>query len=174
MLLAPIGLQELNHQNTKALLALADGSFFWGQAFGATGEAVGEVIFNTSITGYQEIITDPSYSKQIVTLTHPHIGNVGVNSSDVESDIVHASGLIVRSLPRRISNWRAEASITDFLRERDVVGIEQIDTRRLTRLIRAKGAQNGCIATGSNIDPEAALAKARAFEGLKGWIWRKW
>ena len=147
---------------------MADGSLFWGQAFGATGEAVGEVIFNTSITGYQEIITDPSYARQIVTLTHPHIGNVGVNSGDVESSGIHASGMIIRTLPRQVSNWRAESTISDFLGERGVIGIQQIDTRMLTRLIRTKGAQDGCILTGSDLDSDYAVAQARAFEGLKG------
>ncbi len=158
----------MTSKTDKALLALADGSLFWGRAFGAAGEAVGEVIFNTSMTGYQEIITDPSYAKQIVTLTHPHIGNVGVNAEDAESSAIHASGLVIRSLPKQISNWRASSSISEFLESRNVIGIEQIDTRQLTRLIRTKGSQDGCIATGPDIDAEHALAKARSFGGLKG------
>ena len=156
------------NQDSNALLALADGSLFWGRSFGCIGEAVGEVIFNTSITGYQEIITDPSYTKQIVTLTHPHIGNVGVNPTDIESSRIFASGLVVRSLPNQISNWRASSSLSNFLQERNIVGIEQIDTRALTRLIREEGAQNGCIIVGDRIDAEYAVESARTFEGLKG------
>ena len=147
---------------------LEDGSSFEGTAFGADGYAVGEVIFNTSITGYQEIITDPSYAKQIVTLTHPHIGNVGTNSEDIEADVIHASGLAVKSLPRIVSNWRSKDSISDYLRERNIVGICNIDTRRLTRLLRTKGAQNGCICAGEALSHDEALIKAREFEGLKG------
>jgi carbamoyl-phosphate synthase small subunit len=151
-----------------ALLALEDGSVFHGHAVGATGETVGEVVFNTAMTGYQEILTDPSYAKQIVTLTYPHIGNTGVNVEDEESDTVHAAGLIVRDVPRRASNWRSSESLPDYLKRHGIVAIAGIDTRRLTRILRDKGALNGCIAAGEQIDAEAALAKARAFPGLNG------
>ena len=151
-----------------ALLALEDGSVFHGHAVGATGETVGEVVFNTAMTGYQEILTDPSYAKQIVTLTYPHIGNTGVNVEDEESDTVHAAGLIVRDVPRRPSNWRSTESLPDYLKRHGIVAIAGIDTRRLTRILRDKGALNGCIAAGEQIDAEAALAKARAFPGLNG------
>ncbi len=152
-----------------ALLALEDGSLFWGTAIGAAGETTGEVVFNTSITGYQEILTDPSYSKQIVTLTQPHIGNVGVNSEDEESGGVAASGLVIRDLPLTHSNWRAEESLATYLERHNVIGIADIDTRRLTRILRDKGAQNGCIVTGMGIIDEAvAIEAAKAFPGLKG------
>ncbi|HKR76565.1 MAG TPA: glutamine-hydrolyzing carbamoyl-phosphate synthase small subunit [Rhodanobacter sp.] len=151
-----------------ALLALEDGSVFHGHAVGATGETVGEVVFNTAMTGYQEILTDPSYSRQLVTLTYPHIGNTGCNAEDVESGKVHAAGLIVRDVPRRASNWRSTESLPDYLKRHGVVGIAGIDTRRLTRILRDKGALNGCIAAGEQVDAEAALAKARAFPGLNG------
>ncbi|PWK89845.1 glutamine-hydrolyzing carbamoyl-phosphate synthase small subunit [Fulvimonas soli] len=151
-----------------ALLALEDGSVFHGYAVGAAGETVGEVVFNTAMTGYQEILTDPSYARQIVTLTYPHIGNTGVNAEDAESDRVHAAGLIVRDVPRRPSNWRSTESLPDYLGRHGIVAIAGIDTRRLTRILRDKGAQNGCIAVGEGIDAEAALAKARAFPGLNG------
>ena len=151
-----------------ALLALEDGSVFHGQAVGATGETVGEVVFNTAMTGYQEILTDPSYSRQIVTLTYPHIGNTGVNAEDAESLAVHAAGLIVRDVPRRASNWRSTESLPDYLKRLGIVAIAGIDTRRLTRILRDKGALAGCIVAGENIDAEAALAKARAFPGLNG------
>lgn len=152
----------------KALLALEDGSLFHGRAIGATGETVGEVVFNTAMTGYQEILTDPSYRQQMVTLTYPHIGNTGTNDADVESDRVQAAGLIIREVPRTQSNWRANSGLIDYLENHDVIGIGDIDTRRLTRLLREKGAQNGCIVAGDDIDLQAALAKARAFPGLKG------
>jgi len=152
----------------SALLALEDGSVFHGHAVGATGETVGEVVFNTAMTGYQEILTDPSYAKQIVTLTYPHIGNTGVNVEDAESDTVHAAGLIVRDVPRRPSNWRSTESLPDYLKRHGIVAIAGIDTRRLTRILRDKGALNGCIVAGEQIDVEAALAKARAFPGLNG------
>ncbi len=155
-------------QMRKALLALEDGSVFEGYAFGASGSAVGEVIFNTSITGYQEIITDPSYAQQIVTFTHPQIGNVGVNSNDVEAEKTHASAMVIKNLPTRISNWRSESSIGKFLNRNKVVGIHGIDTRQLTRLIRSKGAQNGCVTSESNLDVESAIRLARNFPGLKG------
>jgi len=151
-----------------ALLALEDGSVFHGYAVGATGETVGEVVFNTAMTGYQEILTDPSYAKQIVTLTYPHIGNTGVNVEDEESASVHAAGLIVRDVPRRASNWRSTESLPDYLKRHGIVALAGIDTRRLTRILRDKGALNGCIVAGEQIDVEAALAKARAFPGLNG------
>jgi carbamoyl-phosphate synthase small subunit len=151
-----------------ALLALEDGSVFHGYAVGATGETVGEVVFNTAMTGYQEILTDPSYAKQIVTLTYPHIGNTGVNVEDEESSTVHAAGLIVRDVPRRHSNWRSTESLPDYLKRHGIVAIAGIDTRRLTRILRDKGALNGCIVAAEQIDVEAALAKARAFPGLNG------
>ncbi len=151
-----------------ALLALEDGSVFHGHAAGATGETVGEVVFNTAMTGYQEILTDPSYSRQIVTLTYPHIGNTGVNAEDVESSAVHAAGLIVRDIPRRASNWRSTESLPDYLKRHGTVAIAGIDTRRLTRILRDKGALAGCIVAGEQVDVEAALAKARAFPGLNG------
>jgi len=152
----------------SALLALEDGSVFHGHAVGATGETVGEVVFNTAMTGYQEILTDPSYSQQLVTLTYPHIGNTGVNVEDEESDTVHAAGLIVRDVPRRASNWRSTESLPDYLKRHGIVAIAGIDTRRLTRILRDKGALSGCIVAGETVDAEAALAKARAFPGLNG------
>lgn len=154
--------------SSPALLALEDGSLFYGTAIGATGSTVGEVVFNTAITGYQEILTDPSYSKQIVTLTHPHIGNTGVTAEDEESSAVHASGLVIRNLPLLMSNWRAEESLPDYLKRHNIVAIAEIDTRRLTRLLREKGAQNGCILVGDEIDEAKALEMAGAFPGLKG------
>jgi len=153
---------------TKALLALEDGSLFWGTSLGAEGETVGEVVFNTSLTGYQEILTDPSYFKQIVTLTCPHIGNVGVNAEDEESSSIMAQGLIIRDCPPTISNFRAEKSLPDYLKEQNVVAITDIDTRKLTRILRDKGAQSGVIITGDQIDESAAVAKAQSFGGLKG------
>jgi carbamoyl-phosphate synthase small subunit len=151
-----------------ALLALEDGSLFWGDAIGSDGLTQGEVVFNTAITGYQEILTDPSYCRQIITLTYPHIGNVGTNAGDEESPRVYASGLVVRDCPPLASNWRNHQPLESYLREREVVAIANIDTRRLTRLLREKGAQNGCIMAGDGIDPELALASARDFPGLKG------
>jgi carbamoyl-phosphate synthase small subunit len=151
-----------------ALLALEDGSVFHGHAVGATGETVGEVVFNTAMTGYQEILTDPSYSRQIVTLTYPHIGNTGVNAEDVESTAVHAAGLIVRDVPRRASSWRCTESLPDYLKRHGTVAIAGIDTRRLTRILRDKGALAGCIVAGEQVDAENALAKARTFPGLNG------
>jgi carbamoyl-phosphate synthase small subunit len=150
-----------------ALLALADGTVFRGYSIGAAGHTIGEVVFNTAITGYQEILTDPSYARQIVTLTYPHIGNVGVNGEDVESTKVHAAGLIIRDLPVRASNFRMERTLADYLRDEGVVAIAGIDTRRLTRILRDKGAQSGCILAG--IDDEArAIELARSFSGLAG------
>lgn len=151
-----------------ALLALEDGTLFWGQSIGASGSTSGEVVFNTSMTGYQEILTDPSYSQQMVTLTYPHIGNTGTNEEDVESNQVYANGLIIRDLPRLANNWRNTLDLDDYLKVNNVVAIADIDTRQLTRLLREKGAQNGCIIAGDNIDPAQALESARAFPGLKG------
>jgi carbamoyl-phosphate synthase small subunit len=151
-----------------ALLVLSDGTVFRGTGFGADGYAVGEVVFNTAITGYQEILTDPSYARQIVTLTVPHVGNTGVNAADNEAASVHAAGLVVRDLPRRLSSWRSEESLDAFMRRLGVIGIAEVDTRRLTRILRDKGAQNGCIAAGDGIDEHEALRRARAFPGLKG------
>lgn len=151
-----------------ALLALEDGSLFYGQSIGSDGESVGEVVFNTSMTGYQEVLTDPSYYQQIVTMTYPHIGNVGVNDEDEESDRVYASGLVIKQLPLQYSSWRAERSLSDYLREKNIIAIAGIDTRRLTRLLRDKGAQNGCIVTGKSLDEGKAILAARSFPGLKG------
>ncbi|KRE89142.1 carbamoyl phosphate synthase small subunit [Frateuria sp. Soil773] len=151
-----------------ALLALEDGSVFHGHAVGATGETIGEVVFNTAMTGYQEILTDPSYSRQLVTLTYPHIGNTGCNAEDAESTAVHAAGLIVRDVPRLASNWRSRESLPAYLQRHGIVAIAGIDTRRLTRILREKGALNGCIVAGESVDEAAALAKARAFPGLNG------
>lgn len=151
-----------------AILALADGSIFRGLAIGATGRSVGEVVFNTAITGYQEILTDPSYAKQIVTLTYPHIGNVGTNAEDEEAKDIWAAGLVIRDLPLLASNFRNEQNLGDYLKARNVIGIADIDTRRLTRILRDKGAQNGCIMAGDDINEDEALALAKDFAGLKG------
>jgi len=150
-----------------AILVLADGSVFRGLSIGADGIATGEVVFNTSLTGYQEILTDPSYSRQIVTLTYPHIGNTGINAEDVESDRVHAAGLVVRDVPRLHSNFRADQSLPDYLKSQNIVAIADIDTRRLTRILREKGAQSGCIMAGA-VDEKKALEAAHAFPGLAG------
>jgi carbamoyl-phosphate synthase small subunit len=150
-----------------ALLALADGTLFRGISIGADGLSSGEVVFNTSMTGYQEILTDPSYCRQIVTLTYPHIGNTGVNTEDEESPAIFASGLVIRDLPMQMSNWRAEQTLDAYLRARKIVGIAGIDTRKLTRILREKGAQNGALMAG-DIDEAKALAAARAFPGLAG------
>jgi len=152
----------------SALLVLEDGTVFRGTAIGAEGAAVGEVVFNTSMTGYQEILTDPSYARQIVTLTYPHIGNTGTNEEDEESASIHACGLVIRDLPLIASNFRNQQSLSDYLKARNVVGIADIDTRKLTRILREKGAQNGCILAGDNLDEQAALQQAKAFPGLKG------
>ncbi|MFV0276322.1 MAG: glutamine-hydrolyzing carbamoyl-phosphate synthase small subunit [Parahaliea sp.] len=154
--------------SSPALLVLADGSIFRGVAIGAQGSAVGEVVFNTAMSGYQEILTDPSYARQIITLTYPHIGNTGTNAEDEESTQIWASGLVIRDLPLLASNYRSEEDLSSYLQRRKVVGIADIDTRRLTRILREKGAQNGCIVAGDSIDEAAALAQARAFAGLKG------
>ncbi|AZG88144.1 carbamoyl-phosphate synthase small subunit [Pseudomonas syringae pv. pisi str. PP1] len=151
-----------------AILALADGSIFRGEAIGADGQTVGEVVFNTTMTGYQEILTDPSYAQQIVTLTYPHIGNTGTTPEDAESNRVWSAGLVIRDLPLVASNWRNKLSLGDYLKANNVVAIAGIDTRRLTRILREKGAQNGCILAGDNITEEAAIAAARSFPGLKG------
>ncbi|MBC3412969.1 glutamine-hydrolyzing carbamoyl-phosphate synthase small subunit [Pseudomonas sp. SWRI107] len=151
-----------------AILALADGSIFRGESIGADGQTVGEVVFNTAMTGYQEILTDPSYAQQIVTLTYPHIGNTGTTPEDAESDRVWSAGLVIRDLPLLASNWRNTQSLPDYLKANGVVAIAGIDTRRLTRILREKGAQNGCILAGDNISEEAAIAAARGFPGLKG------
>jgi len=155
----------------SALLALEDGSLFFGESIGVPGRAVGEVVFNTAMTGYQEILSDPSYYKQIVTLTYPHIGNTGTNPEDMESERVYAEGLIVRDVPPRASNFRSTETLLDFMRRHGRVGIAGIDTRRLTRLLRDKGAQNGCVLAvepGKRPDKKAALEAARGFPGLKG------
>jgi carbamoyl-phosphate synthase small subunit len=146
---------------------LEDGTVFRGRSIGAEGQSVGEVVFNTAITGYQEILTDPSYRRQLVTLTYPHIGNVGTNAEDEEAEGVHAAGLIIRDLPRRASSWRLSERLDDYLARQGVPGICEIDTRRLTRLLREKGAQNGCLQAGVT-DEEAARDAARSFPGLKG------
>ena len=154
--------------STPAILALADGSLFYGTAIGANGETSGEVVFNTAMTGYQEILTDPSYARQLVTLTYPHIGNTGVNPEDVESDRVHAAALIIRDLPLVASNWRSTQSLGDYLRDNNIVGIADIDTRRLTRILRNTGSQNGAVVAGDGATAERALELAKAFPGLKG------
>jgi carbamoyl-phosphate synthase small subunit len=151
-----------------ALLALADGTLFRGVAIGAEGQSVGEVVFNTSMSGYQEILTDPSYSRQIVTLTYPHIGNTGCNCADTEADRVHAAGLVIRDLPLAASSWRSEETLDAYLRRNHVVGIAEIDTRKLTRILRDTGAQHGCLVAGHDIREDDAIAAARAFPGLKG------
>jgi len=155
----------------SALLVLEDGSYFKGESIGVSGTAVGEVVFNTSMTGYQEILTDPSYARQMVTLTYPHIGNTGTTPEDNESSSVFAAGLIVRDVPVRLSNWRSTDSLGDYLKKNKVVGIAGIDTRRLTRILREKGALSGCIMAagdGVRVNQKAALAAAKAFPGLKG------
>ncbi len=154
---------------TPAVLALEDGTVFRGVAIGADGTATGEVVFNTAMTGYQEILTDPSYSRQIVTLTYPHIGNTGTNPEDLESNGIHAAGLVIRDLPLLHSNWRATESLPEFLKRGGVVAIADVDTRQLTRILREKGAQAGCIAAGdAAARPDLAVAAARRFPGLKG------
>jgi len=155
-------------QFPPALLALADGTVFRGKGIGATGSSVGEVVFNTALTGYQEILTDPSYTRQIVTLTYPHIGNVGVNREDCEASKVYAAGLVIRDLPLVASNFRSEQTLDAYLKAENIVAIADIDTRKLTRILREKGAQAGCLMTGENLDADAAVAKARAFPGLAG------
>ena len=153
---------------TPAVLALEDGTVFRGISIGAKGNTTGEVVFNTAMTGYQEILTDPSYSRQIVTLTYPHIGNYGATPDDLEAGGIYAAGLIVRDLPRLHSNWRATESLQSFLQKGRTVAIADIDTRKLTRILREKGAQAGCIMTGDKVDEKAAVLAARKFPGLKG------
>lgn len=151
-----------------AILALADGSVFRGRAIGADGMRCGELVFNTAMTGYQEILTDPSYDQQIITLTYPHIGNTGVNALDVESAQIHAAGLVVRDVPHRYSSWRGEQSLSDYLRAHGVIGIAEIDTRELTRRLRSHGAQNACLMAGSDVDERAAIAAAQAHPSMSG------
>jgi carbamoyl-phosphate synthase small subunit len=153
--------------STPAILALQDGTVFHGTSIGADGQTIGEVVFNTSMTGYQEILTDPSYCRQIVTLTYPHIGNTGTNSEDMESSSIHASGLVIRDSTMLTSSWRSERSFSDFLKQGETVAIADIDTRKLTRLIREKGAQSGCIMTGDQ-DVKTAISHARKFPGIAG------
>lgn len=152
----------------SAILVLEDGTVFKGTSIGADGCSVGEVVFNTSMTGYQEILTDPSYSQQIVTLTYPHIGNYGINSEDEESTKIHVQGLVIRNYPLLASNFRSEMTLSDYLKRHNIVGIADIDTRKLTRVLRTKGAQSGCIMAGANVDENIALQKAKEFPGLKG------
>ncbi|MCU7801783.1 MAG: glutamine-hydrolyzing carbamoyl-phosphate synthase small subunit [Candidatus Thiodiazotropha sp. (ex Lucinoma borealis)] len=151
-----------------AVLVLEDGNQFRGEAIGAEGQTVGEVVFNTAMTGYQEILTDPSYRQQIVTLTYPHIGNTGINQEDEESGHIHAAGLVIRDLPLITSNWRSEESLESYLQRNGIIAIAGIDTRKLTRILREKGAQNGCILAGDGLDEQAALKMAQGFPGLKG------
>lgn len=164
--LLPIPQSLSSNPDAQAILALADGTIFHGVSIGANGHTIGEVVFNTSMTGYQEILTDPSYSSQIVTLTYPHIGNTGVNSEDVESDKIHAAGLIIKDLPMLVSNFRSEQSLSDYLKSQNIVAIAGIDTRKLTRILREKGAQGGAIWVGS--DAAKALELAKSFPGLSG------
>jgi carbamoyl-phosphate synthase small subunit len=151
-----------------AILALQDGTVFTGVSVGASGRTIGEVVFNTAMTGYQEILTDPSYCRQIVTLTYPHIGNTGINAVDQESDRIYAAGLIIRDLPAVWSSWRGELALDEFLRRAGTVAIADIDTRRLTRILRDKGAMSGCIITGDQLDPRTAVEHAKRFPGLAG------
>lgn len=154
--------------HTPALLALADGNVFCGISIGADGQTVGEAVFNTAMSGYQEILTDPSYARQIVAMTSPHIGNTGCNRIDAESDCVHAAGLIVRDLPRLASNWRSTETLDAYLRRHNIVAISQVDTRRLTRILRESGSQNACIVSGQTIDTDGAVAAARECARLDG------
>jgi carbamoyl-phosphate synthase small subunit len=158
----------LSGHTVPAILALADGTIFQGISIGAAGHTTGEVVFNTAMTGYQEILTDPSYSNQIVTLTYPHIGNTGINREDVESTRVHAAGLIIKDLPLTVSNFRSTQTLADYLKAENIVALAGIDTRKLTRILREKGAQSGAIVAGINCTAEEALKLARAFPGLAG------
>jgi carbamoyl-phosphate synthase small subunit len=151
-----------------AILALEDGTIFRGISIGAAGQTVGEVVFNTAMTGYQEILTDPSYCRQLITFTHPHIGNTGVNRQDCESERIMVAGLIIRDLSQHVSSWRAEESLPDYLKREQIVAVSGIDTRKLTRMLREKGSQNGCIQAGPDTDESTAVRAARAFPGLKG------
>jgi carbamoyl-phosphate synthase small subunit len=162
----PPALEVELHQ--PAVLVLEDGSIFRGISIGAAVQSVGEVVFNTAMSGYQEILTDPSYRRQLVTLTYPHIGNTGVNDEDEESAAVHAAGLVIRDLPRLASNWRRQRGLSEYLTAAGIPGIADIDTRRLTRILREKGAQGGCLQAGEGIDEASALEAARAFPGLAG------
>ena len=153
---------------TKAILALQDGTVFEGVSIGVDGIVPGEVVFNTSMTGYQEILSDPSYCSQLITLTYPHIGNTGINYEDDEAMQIYASGLIIRDLPLRASNWRSKMGLGDYLRQRNVIAIADIDTRQLTRILREKGAQNGAIVAGKNVTAKEAITSARSFSGLAG------
>ena len=155
--------------STPAILALQDGTVFHGTSIGADGQTIGEVVFNTAMTGYQEILTDPSYCRQIVTLTYPHIGNTGTNSEDMESPGIHASGLIIRDSTMLTSSWRSERTLTDFLKQGGLVAIADIDTRKLTRIIREKGAQSGCIMTSR---PRRQLNTPARSRGSREWILR--
>ncbi len=155
-------------KDSKAILALADGTIFEGKSIGAIGEVNGEIVFNTSMSGYQEILTDPSYAKQIVTLTYPHIGNTGTNPEDTESEKIWSSGLVIRSISQTSSNWRNNESLSDYLKRNNVLGISDIDTRKLTRIIRTKGAQSAAILAGTSPDKNAAVELANRFEGLTG------
>lgn len=152
----------------RALLVLEDGNVFRGKSIGSDGKSIGEVVFNTALTGYQEILTDPSYAQQIVTLTCPHIGNTGVNLEDEECNEIYATGLVVKDVPRLYSNWRSKESLGDYLERKGIVAIADIDTRRLTRILREKGAQRGCIVAGDDLDEAQALEAARGFAGLQG------
>lgn len=152
----------------RALLVLEDGSIFQGESIGCDGKSIGEVVFNTAMSGYQEILTDPSYAQQIVTLTYPHIGNVGVNEEDEECDSIFATGLVVKDVPRVYSNFRGKESLPDYLSRKGIVAIADIDTRRLTRILREKGAQRGCIMAGENLSEDEALEAAKGFAGLQG------
>jgi carbamoyl-phosphate synthase small subunit len=151
-----------------AILALADGSIFQGYSIGASGQTIGEVVFNTAMTGYQEILTDPSYSRQIVTLTYPHIGNTGINPEDVEAGKIHAAGLIIKDLPLMASNFRSKQTLSEYLKSENIVAIAGIDTRKLTRILREKGAQNGAIVAGQTVTANQALDLANSFPGLAG------
>ncbi len=157
---------EANHRHPPAILALADGTIFHGHSIGASGHVVAEIVFNTAMTGYQEILTDPSYSGQLVTLTYPHIGNTGVNEEDAESTQIHAAGLVIRDSSLRVSNFRATCSLPEYLKAQGVVGISGIDTRKLTRILRDKGAQGACLMVGSDV--EKALSLAKSFPGMAG------
>jgi carbamoyl-phosphate synthase small subunit len=154
--------------SVAAVLALADGTIFRGQSIGARGNTTGEVVFNTALTGYQEILTDPSYARQIVTLTYPHIGNTGVTPEDLEASQIYPAGLVIRDLPLLASSWRSNGTLGEFLERGRIVAIAGIDTRKLTRILREKGAQAGCIMTGEQVDENAAVKAARKFPGLKG------
>jgi len=164
----PFRVSGVGNLTDQAVLALEDGSVFRGRSIGASGETIGEVVFNTAMTGYQEILTDPSYARQVVTLTYPHIGNTGCNPEDEESNATVAAGLIVRDCPEVHSNWRATESLPDYLRRNNIVAISDIDTRHLTRILREKGAQGGAIATGAEASEERAIELARSFPGMKG------